>query len=134
MVIVDTHAHTSSYLVEPVEILLFQMNTNRVDRTTLVQRLTQTGEKDNRYLFECTRRFPGRFSPVVMVDTGRLDAPGILKRWAGEGAEGVRLKVAARSPGKDPLAIWKAAASLGLPVSCQGNEEGFSGNEFRKLI
>jgi L-fuconolactonase len=134
MIIVDTHAHTSSYLVEPVEVLLFQMNMNKVDKTALVQRLTQTGEKDNRYLFECVRRFPGRFSPVVMIDTGRLDAPKILKQWAKEGAEGVRLKVATRSPGKDPLAIWKTAANLGLPVSCQGNEEDFSNDEFLKLI
>ena len=134
MVIVDTHAHTSAYLVEPVEVLLFQMNMNKVNKTTLVQRLTQTSEKDNRYLFECARRFPGRFSPVVMIDTGCLDAPNILKQWAKEGAEGVRLKVTTRSPGKDPLAIWKAAANLGLPVSCQGNEEDFSGDRFRKII
>jgi len=81
------------------------------------------------------RRFPGRFSPVILVDAERADAPEILKHWAEEGAEGVRLKVNTRSPGKDPLAIWKAAAELGLKVSCKGRKtEDFADDEFRKLI
>jgi L-fuconolactonase len=135
MVIVDTHAHASPYWLEPIEVLLFQMNSNGVDKTTLVAIAGQTDEKYNRYVIECARRFPGRFSPVVLVDTERTDAPKTLKHWAKEGAEGVRLKVNTRSPGKDPLAIWKACAELGLSVSCNGRtKEEFADAEFRKLI
>jgi L-fuconolactonase len=135
MVIVDTHAHTSPYWFEPIEVLLFQMNSNGVNKTTLVAMNGQTDEKYNRYLVECARRFPGRFSPVIIVDTERTDAPKMLKHWAKEGAEGVRLKVSARSSGKDPLAIWKVCAELGLPVSCKGKKkEDYADDEFRKLI
>jgi L-fuconolactonase len=135
MVIVDTHAHASPYWLEPVEVLLFQMNSNGVDKTTLVAIAGQTDEKYNRYVIECARRFPGRFSPVILVDTERPDAPKILKYWAKEGAEGARLEVDKRSPGKDPLAIWRACAELGLRVSCQGHKkEDFADDEFRKLV
>jgi L-fuconolactonase len=135
MIIVDTHAHTSPYWLEPVEVLLFQMNSNGVDKTTLVAIDGQTDEKYNRYLIECVRRFPGRFSPVILVDAERTDAPKILKHWVKEGAEGVRLKVATRSPGKDPLVIWKACADLGLRVTCLGHKkEDCADDEFRKLI
>ena len=61
--IVDTHAHASPCWFEPIEVLLFQMNSNGVDKTTLVAMDGQLDEKYNRYLVECARRFPGRFSP-----------------------------------------------------------------------
>ncbi len=131
MVIVDTHVHASHYWFEPVELLLFQMNTHGVDKATLVQFL---GETDNQYIVECARRFPGRFSPIVIVDTELADAPRTLKQWAKEGAEGIRLEPTVRSPGKDPLAIWRACAELGLSVSCGGTEEDFASDEFRKLV
>ena len=135
MVIVDAHAHASPYWYEPIEVLLFQMDRNGVDKTTLIAIAGQTDAKYNRYVVECARRFPGRFSPVILVDTERTDAPKVLKHWAKEGAEGVRLKVATRSPGKDPLAIWKACADLGLRVTCEGRKkEDFADDEFRKLI
>ena len=135
MIIVDTHAHASPYWLEPIEVLLFQMNSNGVDKTTLVAIDGQTDEKYNRYVIECARRFPGRFSPVIMVDTERTNATKILKHWAKEGAEGVRMKVATRSPGKDPLAIWKVCSDLGLRVTCLGHKkEDFADDEFRKLI
>ncbi len=131
MVIVDTHVHTSPYWYEPIEVLLFQMNSNAVDKATLVQ---LSGQTDNRYIIECARRFPGRFSPVVVVDTQRTDAPDILKQWIKEGAEGIRLRAITRSPGSDPLAVWRTCADLRLPVSCAGKPEEFASDEFRKLI
>ncbi|MFC2025132.1 amidohydrolase family protein [Chloroflexota bacterium] len=131
MVIVDTHAHASPYWYEPIEVTLFQMNSNRVDKATLVQFL---GQADNRYIIECAHRFPGRFSPVVIVDTDRTDAPETLKKWVKEGAEGVRLETCTRSPGNDPLAIWRTCAELGLPVTCFCSGHEFASDEFRKLI
>ncbi len=130
MVIVDTHVHASPYWFEPVEVLLFQMNSNRVDKATLVQ---YRGQTDNRYIIECTRRFPGRFLPVVIVDTERTDATEMLKQWVKEGAGGIRLSATTRSPGNDPLAIWHTCADLGLPVTCSGSEQEFASDEFRKL-
>jgi L-fuconolactonase len=131
MVIVDTHVHASSYWYEPIEVLLFQMDRNRVDKATLVQ---YRGQTDNSYIIQCTRQFPGRFSPVVNVDTARIDAPNTLKKLVKEGAEGIRLAPTTRSPGNDPLAIWRACAELSIPVTCRGDEEEFASDEFRKLI
>jgi predicted TIM-barrel fold metal-dependent hydrolase len=148
MVIVDTHVHTSPYLFEPVEVLLFQMNSNRVDKATLAQhffywnkvdKTTATlgknfGQEDNRYIIECSRRFPGRFSPIIQVNEEHVDAPETLRQWVKEGAEGLRLHATTRSPGKDPLAIWRTCAELGLPVTCAGNYEEFSSDEFSKIV
>ncbi|MBI2858426.1 MAG: amidohydrolase [Chloroflexi bacterium] len=131
MVIVDTHDHASPYWFEPIELLLFQMSINKVEKATLVQFLGQT---DNSYLIECARRFPGRFSPVVIVDTKREDAPETLRYWVKEGAEGLRLVGNMRSPGKDPLAIWRAAGKLGIPVTVWAPEEEYASDEFRNVL
>ena len=131
MTIVDTHVHASPYWFEPIETLLFQMNSNMVDKATLVQ---YQGQTDNWYIIECARRFPGRFSPIVVVDTERADAPEILKQWLKEGAEGLRLTPTTRSPGNDPLSIWRTCAELSLPVTCSGKEKDFASDEFHNLI
>jgi L-fuconolactonase len=132
MVVVDTHCHASPYWYEPVETLLDQMNRYGVAKATLIQ---IGGEYDNAYLIECMRRFPGRFSVVGLVDTDRPDAPERLEQWAKQGIEGIRLRPLARSPGRDPLAIWRKAADLGLVVSAQGSAvEEFSSPEFEDVI
>ena len=65
MIIVDTHCHAGNNWFEPVELLLFQMSRNEVDKGVLIQ---HRGTHDAGYLLECARRFPGRFSVVVIVD------------------------------------------------------------------
>lgn len=132
MVVVDTHCHASPYWYEPVETLLDQMNRHGVDKATLIQ---IGGEFDNAYLIECVRRFPGRFSAVALVDTSRPDALERLQEWVSQGAEGVRLRPIERSPGRDPLAIWRKAAELGIAVSVQGsNADEFSSPQFEDVI
>jgi L-fuconolactonase len=112
---VDSHCHVSPIWYEPVETLLYQMDTNGVHGAVLIQ---MQGQTDNTYQQACVRRYPGRFASVVLVDPDQPDAPHELRRLADEGASGVRLRAAARSPGTDPLAIWRTAAELGLAVSC----------------
>jgi L-fuconolactonase len=131
MTMVDTHCHALPHWFEPVEVLLHQMNANGVEKATLVQ---VRGQFDNRYIMECVRRFPGRFSAVVIVDTDRPDATETLTRWVHEGAEGMRLSPTAHSPGSDPLAIWRKAAELGIPVSCLGSPEGFTSAHFEQVV
>jgi L-fuconolactonase len=131
MAIIDTHIHTSPYWYEPIEVILFQMDRNKVDRATLVQ---YRGQTDNSYMIECARRFPGRFCPIVIVDTEDENAIGTLRQLAKNGAGGVRLKPTTRSPGKDPLAMWRACAQLKLPISCGGTKQQFASDEFRKVV
>ena len=131
MVIVDSHCHVSLSWYEPVESLLFQMDRHGVAHAVLIQ---MQGQFDNSYLFECVRRYPGRFSPVVLVDAARSDAVDALARLADEGASGVRFGATTRSPGADPLAIWRAAANLGLAVSCAGKAADFASGSFAELV
>ena len=131
MIIVDTHCHAGNSWFEPVELILFQMNRNNVDKAVLIQ---HRGTYDARYLLECVGRFPDRFVPVVIVNTDDADALAHLEQWRESGAVGVRLGPTVRSPGSDPLAIWRKVADLGMVVSCQGNASEFAADEFRELI
>ena len=107
------------------------MDANRVEKATLVQ---VRGQFDNRYLIECVRRFPARFCALVGVDTDSPDAPELLAHWVGEGAVGVRLGPAVRSPGSDPLLIWRRAAELGIPVSAFGSPDEFTSRRFEEVL
>ncbi len=131
MLTIDTHCHASPTWFEPVELLLFQMDRNDVDKAVLIQ---HRGQYDNRYLLECVQGFPSRFVAVGMVDTSLPDAPDTLTRWASEGIQGVRFNPTDRSPGNDPLAIWRRAAELGLVASCLGTSQEYASEDFRRLV
>jgi L-fuconolactonase len=131
VIVVDSHCHALPHWFEPVEVLLHQMDANGVDNAALVQ---VRGQFDNRYLIECMRRFPARLCVVVGVDTNSPEAPEVLARWVGEGAVGVRLEPTVRSPGADPLAIWRKAAELEIPVSVFGSPGEFISREFEQVL
>ena len=129
--VVDSHCHVSSLWFEPVESLLFQMERAGIYRAVLIQMF---GQFDNREILDAGRRFPGRFAPVVLVDSADTGAPEALRRLAHEGARGVRLEATTRSPGDDPLAIWRCAADLQLAGSCNGNTGDFLDARFREVL
>ena len=131
MMIVDTHVHIGRDHYEPVEILLAQMELNGVSKTVLVQ---STATLDNSYVLECIRRFPGRFAVVCRVDVNDPAAPDTLDSLQAAGAETLRIRNFHRSPGNDPLAIWRAAGRLGMSVSVGGPAEGFASPEFDALV
>jgi L-fuconolactonase len=131
MLIVDTHVHIALHIYEPVEILLAQMHHNGVEKALLVQSSTTT---DNTYLIECMRRFPGRFSVVCRVDVESPRALDDLERCAGDGAEAIRLRNFQRSPGDNPLAIWRRAEELGMSVSVGGPAAVFASDGFSSLV
>jgi L-fuconolactonase len=131
MHIVDSHCHVSPYWYEPVEILLHHMDRNGVAKALLVQ---YAGQFDNDYQFQCIQKYPDRLASVVLVDHRIKDAPERLGRLAEKGAKGLRLRAHARSPGSDPLALWRAAEELCLPVSCGGAAEELLSEEFASLV
>ena len=132
MEIVDTHVHASPYWYEPIETILDQMNRNGVAKAALIQ---HRGQYDNSYLIECVRRFPGRFSAVAVIDTDREDAPGVLEKLSAEGVEGLRMEPSIRSPGGDPLALWRKASDLGMVISSGlGTPEEYASAEFNDLV
>ncbi|MCH7800185.1 MAG: amidohydrolase [Chloroflexi bacterium] len=135
MRIVDTHTHAGINWFEPVEMLIHQMNLNGVEKAVLIQHgRPQTGGYDHAYLFECVERFPGRFAVVVIVDVTNPDALDKLEGYKAQGAVGVRLNPGQRSPGGDPLAIWRKADELGLVVSSMGGVVDTSSDEFSALV
>lgn len=131
MEIVDTHCHAVSIWFEPIETLMDQMNRNGVEKAVLIQ---VRGVYENAYLVECLRRFSGRLAGVALVDNSRPDAPATLEQLTAQGVAGVRLTPDERSVGSDPLAIWRKAAELGVPVSCSGDLTGFADPEFESII
>lgn len=132
VVIVDSHCHVSRDWFEPVDSLVSQMDRNDVEYAILIQ---ISSELDNTYQFECQRRFPGRFANVVRVDPASPTAAEDLARLKDMGATGVRFTVSTRSPGEDPLAIWRKAEELHLPVSCLATSAGeYASDEFAALV
>ncbi len=131
MLTIDTHYHAGEAWFEPAEVFLFLMNLNNVDRGVLCQ---HRGEFDNTYLLDCVRRYPGRLAAVGTVDVTQPDAPATLEKWAKKGMAAVRFWAEERSPGKDPLAIWRKAAELKMTVSCPGMTWQYASDEFRHII
>ncbi len=131
MHLVDSHCHASDVWYEPVETLLHAMDGNGVQHAVLVQIL---GQFDNSYLLDCIARHPRRLAAVVAVDPTGTAAVPELRRLAAAGAVGVRLRADARSPGEDAYALWRAALSCGLAVSCVGPASGFLTSEFASLL
>ena len=131
MIVVDSHCHAGTSWFEPVELLLHQMNANDVQKGVLIQ---HRGVYDSGYLLESAERFPGRFSVVAIVDASLPDADTALEGWARRGAVGARLAPTDRSPGPDPLRIWRKAAELGLVVSSLGALEEFASDDFAALV
>jgi L-fuconolactonase len=129
--LVDSHVHVSPIWYEPVETLLYHLDANKVEQAVLIQ---QGGQFDKSYILECTRRFPDRFYAVVLVDAKQADACERLRFWAEQGAQGVRLPITARAAGDDPLALWREAAALKLPISCVGRGDQYSDAAFAQLV
>ncbi len=140
MLTVRSYLHASNHWTEPIEVGLFHMAMNGIDKAIIVPLRSRndpsrgTNRYDNEYLLECTRRSPGRVSVVCTVDPRRPDALDSLAHWAAEGAEAVYLYPHERSAGKDPLAIWRKAFELGLAVSLPGTPEETGTVDFRRLI
>src|SRR5690606_8452285 len=53
---------------------------------------------------------------------------------AEQGAVGVRLRAAMRSPGDDPLAIWRAAEALGLPITVACDAATLASPAFAQVV
>jgi L-fuconolactonase len=127
--IVDTHCHASLAWFEPVEALIHQMDENDVQHAVLVQ---IRGQYDNEYQFACVSRFPDRLVPVVAVDRAAPDSDRRLEALKRRGARGIRMWASWLDA--DGLRLWRAAATLGLPVSCNGSAAELASDQFSALV
>ena len=129
MRIVDTHCHASLGWFEPVEALIHQMDENEVQHAVLVQ---IRGQYNNDYQFACVERYPDRLVAVVSVDRAAVDSARQLEQLQALGARGIRLW--ASWVDANGLRLWRAAAALGWPVSCNGSAAEFASDEFSALV
>ncbi|MBC8427726.1 amidohydrolase [bacterium] len=129
MIIVDSHVHIGLEKYEPVEVLLEQMEQNRVQKALLVQ---YGGNYDNSYISECLQKYQGKFSGVAIVDTNQPDAPAKLEYWVKEHAfEGVRIGANVTSPVDN---IWEKIAELKIVASVSGRLSDFTHPRFEEII
>ena len=131
MGLIDAHCHASPLWFEPVEPLVFQMDQNGVEKGVLTQVL---GQFDNVYQEECLARFPGRFANVGAVNAADEAAADAVHKWAERGMVGLRIRPEARSPGGDPLAVWRAASECNLAISCGGAAGNMLTEDFYALV
>ena len=128
---IDAHVHVGPPY-RPVEAYIAEMGRLGLERAVLVQAI---GNHDDRYLAACLAAYPGRFAAIGSVDAGDEHA---VARLGGAvrtlGLQGLRLAPAARSPGRDPLAVWRRADDLGLVVSVRGPFEDVVDDAFAAIV
>ncbi|HCG90394.1 MAG TPA: hypothetical protein DEZ08_00945 [Dehalococcoidia bacterium] len=131
MEIIDSHCHTSPIWFEPIGTLKNQMKDNNVKKAVLVQFF---GVYDNDYLIEQMENFPNMFKVAALVDVTSVDASETLQNLADRGVNSVRFTANTRSPGSDPLEIWKTAEKLNLIATVLGTCEDYASDSFERLI
>jgi L-fuconolactonase len=131
MTLVDSHCHATPMWYGDIDALLFEMDRNKIQHAMLVQ---IGGYFDNEYQFKAVADHPGRFANVVLADYTKPDAVQTLERLAERGISGVRINANVRSPGDDPVAIWQAAARLGLSITSGGQSADFASEEFATIL
>lgn len=129
MDIVDTHCHAGQLKYEPVESLLYHMQTSGVTQAVLIGYM---GNTDNDYLVDCLTRHQGRFAAAMIVADD--DDGTQVRRWAERGIGGLRLRLNARATAADPLAQWRAAAELGLVVSAPSRPAWMMSAELAEVL
>lgn len=143
--LLDTHAHLISddweaYRARPftpdlpvperpaftvtAEQLIAMMDEHAVTHACLVQRGHVYGY-DNSYILDSAARYPDRLHPVVILDTRRPETAGTYREMARrEHVAGLRMANSrpwlldtAWICSPEAMAVWKACADLGTPVS-----------------
>lgn len=131
MLIVDSHVHTGINWSEPVEVLLFQMEQNGVSHAVLAG---HNGNFDNGYLFDCAKRFEGRFKVVALVDPKDPNKSKSLEDLHRRGAAGLRINLRKAHEWDSGDPHFKTAGELGVIISVIGDAADFASAKFRKLL
>jgi predicted TIM-barrel fold metal-dependent hydrolase len=143
--LLDTHAHLiaddwETYRARPftpdlptperpdftvtAENLLALMDQQGVEHACLVQRGHVYGY-DNGYILDSARRHPGRFHPVVILDTQDPKTPGTYREMVeNDGVAGFRMANArpwildtAWMSSPNAMEIWRVCADFGTPMA-----------------
>jgi predicted TIM-barrel fold metal-dependent hydrolase len=103
------------------EELLALAEPERVGRVVLIQHSVYHAF-DNRYLVDCARRMPGRFSIVGMIDDRGPHPDAKLRELLPQGVRGLRITPRIGGPqwleGPGMEALWKCGAETGQAMCC----------------
>lgn len=131
MLIVDSHVHIGVNWGEPADVMIYQMDANKVAHAVLV---AHNGNYDNSYLFDSVKEYEGRFTVVGMVDLNAADCIAALAALRKQGGAGIRINLRKENEWSPDNAAFKAAGDLGLVISVIGKAENFASAAFRKLL
>ena len=127
---IDTHFHTGLQKYGPIEDHLALMAENSISNSVLVQHL---GEFDNSYLFEVANRYPGQFAVIAALESTATQEDFdslIAEPWF----RGIRLAAGYRSPGPDPLRIWRMLDDAQSMASVTGDFASYVSEDFSELV
>jgi predicted TIM-barrel fold metal-dependent hydrolase len=131
MQIIDSHVHTGLNWSEPVDVLLYQMDSNNVAGAVLAQ---HNGNYDNTYLLECAKRYEGRFKVVALVDLNDPARLKTLETLHKQGASGIRINLRKEDTWDPENAAFAVAGDLGMIVSVIGAAANFASARFKTLL
>lgn len=131
MMIIDSHVHTGVNWSEPVDVLLYQMDTNGVSAAVIA---AHNGSYENSYILECARRHEGRFKVIALVDLDDPDRVRTLESLKNAGASGFRINLRKAETWDPDNSAFVAAGELGMIVSVIGAAENFASARFKKLL
>jgi len=135
-VIIDTHLHVWELHSErypwqpladvapdhgwPVERQIEVMDKSGIDKGVLVQ--PSMYSFDNRYILDCSQRYPERFRLVGLVDPRAESVESDMTSLADQGVRGLRLGPMLRPDipwynDKQADRVWKKAAELGMIIT-----------------
>ena len=128
--IIDTHCHAGTNWFEPIENLIYQMSSNSIDKSVLVQ---HKGSNNN-YLYECLKKYPGKFSMVASVNwSAPLESQ--LQEFKSKGVSGVRIYLdyddVFKNKGDD---FFEFCSKNNLIISLASDLKTFSSKDFKNLI
>jgi predicted TIM-barrel fold metal-dependent hydrolase len=111
----------------PIEELRTELDAHGVGQAVLVQ---HAGNADNSYLQHCVESDRRRFAGVALVTR-----PEQVATIAATGAfSGVRIPAGFRSPGPDPVAIWRSLARHDLVATVQGPYQDIADRSFADIL
>ena len=129
--IIDTHCHAGRNWFEPLDVLLYQMETNGVSKAVLIQ---HRGVFDNSYLISSANKYPKTFKVCGILDPNESNPIQKLSQLKSEGVSGIRLnndEKFFRVPNQDFI---RAAGDLEMVISYHGTVEFFASNDFKNII
>tara|TARA_E500000178_G_scaffold203630_1_gene201259 strand:- start:200 stop:988 length:789 start_codon:yes stop_codon:yes gene_type:complete len=127
---IDTHCHAGINWFEPIENLIFQMDMNSVEKSVLIQHKGSS----NDYLYQCQKKYPGKFSVVAAVDWD-LPLEDQLNEFKLRGVSGVRIYLdynqIFENKGND---FFENCSKNNLLVSLASDLKTFSSFSFKNLV